>query len=172
MDSPKNEIIKKNKVIPIILTNPITLSNSNNSTTINIEAQNTTTAHSNKENTISNPTSSMNSARTEQPLLMASPHMLKLPPMPPTIHSNKGSLSSGISNKKKKKFNANKKNMFISGSRVDSNGFPIMKGGKNHKIAFKDDLVRVIHIESYKKYNLESTNEATKNCLKCFCRTF
>jgi hypothetical protein len=171
MDPPNSsEILKKNKVHPLqIPPRFITQTNSE------ADKCNPIT----KETNNSNPASTINSARTDQPLLMSSPIMPKLtPPLPlpiPLEKSKEKKLSNVSATPKKNNYKPNKstqKANLLIGTRVDCNGFPIIKGGKNHQIKFKDDLVKVIRIESYKRYNSENTNEATKDCLKCFCTIF
>lgn len=158
---------KKNKIfpLPISITKPFNpLYNSNNTTE--------TEKMKEKDTNVSNPASSMNSARTDQPLLMTSCNMLQ-PNLPQKlVISNKTIKKPNDNIKKKKNQSPETKNKLLMGSRADSHGFPIIRGGKNHKIAFKDDLVNVYYVESYKKYNIESTNATTKSCLKCLCTVF
>lgn len=48
--------------------------------------------------------------------------------------------------------------------RVDAKGNVIVKGGKKHRISFKPDIAQVIHVESYKEYNMESYNPSNTGC--------
>ena len=173
MDPLSSEPIKKNRILPLQIP-PIPFNP-------DPEKPNTST----KETAFSNPASTINSARTDQPLLMINPIMPlvpKLPPLQPLLiplgmGNGRPKLSVGTpdSPAKRKKNNPNKSihgNGLIVGGRVDAHGYPIIKGGKNHKIMFKDEVAKVILVESYKKYNIENTNEATKNCLRCFCQIF
>lgn len=107
---------------------------------------------------LTNPNSSQNSARTNQPPLMINP---LLPPP-----SNEKPLKNQSIMKKPKK------NNILDNKREDCNGFPIIKGGKNHRITFKNELVRVITVESFKKYNMDYNNLGAKHCLKSFCVIF
>lgn len=171
--TPSSDPMKKNRIVPLQIPPPQSNSES--------DKPNGTT----KETVISNPSSTINSARTDQPLLMSTPQMPLIPkialPQPQLIPFENGrpKLSIGtpdISAAKKKKHKTNKSiqkgNGLLVGGRVDGHGYPIIKGGKNHKIMFRDEVAKVILVESYKRYNMENTNEATKSCLRCLCQIF
>ena len=165
--STPTDPMKKNRIVPLQI--PLPQSNSDSD-------------KPNKETVISNPPSTINSARTDQPLLMSTPQMPLIPkitiPQPQliTFENGKPKLSLDISAAKKKKHKPNKSiqkgNGLLVGGRVDGHGYPIIKGGKNHKVMFKDEVAKVILVESYKRYNMENTNEATKSCLRCLCKIF
>lgn len=68
----------------------------------------------------------------------------------------------------------NKKTNSSIGTRKDIFGTSILKGRKEHKIYFKDNIVEVIEIESYKEY-LNEKVEFIKNdnaICACTCRVF
>jgi hypothetical protein len=50
--------------------------------------------------------------------------------------------------------------------RVDSFGYPILKGGKKHRICFREDIAKVITVDNWKMFNMDS-NLAEKT--KCMC---
>lgn len=158
---------KKNKIfpLPINITKPLNPLNTSINTT-------ETEKIKEKETNVSNPGSSMNSARTEQPLLMTPSNMLQ-PALPQKlVISNKSMKKPNDNIKKKRNQSPETKNRLLMGTRADSHGFPIIRGGKNHKVAFKEDLEKIYYVESFKKYNIESTNATTKSCLKCLCVVF
>jgi len=51
--------------------------------------------------------------------------------------------------------------------RTDTNGVNITKGGKRHKIAFKDKIEDVITVENWKEYNTDNNTSST-----CYCNIF
>ena len=66
-------------------------------------------------------------------------------------------------NEKKYKFS-----MDLSGARLDSFGYTILKGGRKHRVSFKEDLCKVIKVENWKSYNIDSTYEKKKcSCNQC-----
>jgi hypothetical protein len=53
--------------------------------------------------------------------------------------------------------------------RIDRKGKPIIKGGKKHKLTFRDlelnkELEEVFIVENYKKYNVLEPEDETTNC--------
>ena len=62
--------------------------------------------------------------------------------------------------------NRKKFSMEDYGGRLDGFGYPILKGGKKHRISFKEDMVKVIKVENWKSFNIDSSLEQKK---KCFC---
>lgn len=174
-DEPKSESEfphnKKNKVVPLSIGNSDTKNNKpflNKNKEIQLENE------KNKEGNSSSTTSGFNSARTDQPLLMT-PTIMVSSPMPKLVpisaNLNKANKKLDPIKKKKGRSPTNKNKHILSG-RLDANGYPIMKGGKNHRVTFKENLENVIVVESYKKYNVETTNANAKNCLKCLCVVF
>lgn len=49
--------------------------------------------------------------------------------------------------------------------RLDKYGYPILKGGKKHKISFREEMVKVVRVENWKMYNLDMSDGNNKN--KC-----
>jgi hypothetical protein len=49
-------------------------------------------------------------------------------------------------------------------TRNDANGVPIVKGGKRHKIKFKENIVEVQIVENWKEYNSDSTPSSSCHC--------
>lgn len=62
--------------------------------------------------------------------------------------------------------------MELCGGRLDSFGYPIIKGGKKHRISFKDDMVKVIKVENWKSFNFETNYENRKKCICQQCSIF
>lgn len=144
---------KKNKISPLsIQERPLHDSPLMNKSNNNIQ----------RETTIQS-TSSMNSARAE--INTARSDNI------PLIKSNNS--PNIIDNTSPFKISPKKKSKVIEKicGRVDALGYPIIKGGKNHKVTFKQDMVKTIKVESYKKYNGENAVKG-KDCLKCLCLLF
>ena len=57
----------------------------------------------------------------------------------------------------------------ISALRKDQFHNEIKKGGKEHKITFKENFAEIIFIESYKEYNIKSNEIKKQNneCISC-----
>ncbi len=55
-----------------------------------------------------------------------------------------------------------KKSKTLLNARSDSNGHPIKKGGKKHRIKFKDNLVDIVNITHIKNYDNNSVHENSK----------
>lgn len=88
-------------------------------------------------------------------------------------NTNSGSLMNRMNdlNVFKPKKNNIFRNLEKLQNRCDSNGFPILKGGKNHKVCFKENIAEIIKVESFKSYNCEYTN-FEKTCWDKFCVMF
>lgn len=67
----------------------------------------------------------------------------------------------------KSKYNKQKFSMSDFKGRLDCFGYPIIKGGKKHKIQFKEELVKTFKVENWKKFNQDISDNA--NALKCHC---
>lgn len=79
-----------------------------------------------------------------------------------TYDSPRGTKKTSKSPKK------HKFSMDLSGARLDSFGYPILKGGRKHRVSFKEDLCKVIKVENWKSYNMDSTYEKKKcSCNQC-----
>ena len=50
--------------------------------------------------------------------------------------------------------------------RIDSFGYPILKGGKKHRICFREEIAKVVKVENWKALNIDSSFGEKK---KCFC---
>lgn len=114
------------------------------------------------------PQTTINSARSDstkpdQPLLLSAT----------CSNTNSGSLLNRMNNVTSFKPKKNKifKNLEKLQNRCDSTGFPILKGGKNHKICFKENIAEIMKVESFKRYNCENTNWE-KTCWDRFCVMF
>lgn len=59
------------------------------------------------------------------------------------------------------------KNNDESSTRQDANGNPILKGGRKHKISFKDKVEDVKVVENWKEYNADNYTTST-----CYCNIF
>ena len=53
---------------------------------------------------------------------------------------------------------------------LDSFGYPILKGGKKHRISFKEDIAKVIKVDNWKLLNIDSSYDSRKNCLCKQCK--
>ena len=64
----------------------------------------------------------------------------------------------------KKGGRANQLHRDLLQKRLDSNGIQIFKGGKKHKILFKEKLHEVKIVENWKEYNMENYAQTTCHC--------
>lgn len=77
--------------------------------------------------------------------------------------ANNNEIDSNSSKKITKTFKS--KLPFQDLGRTDKYGYPIIKGGKKHKICFREEMVKVIRVENWKIYNLDMSDGNNKN--KC-----
>lgn len=75
----------------------------------------------------------------------------------------------GMKKAQKSPIRKHKFSLEVLGGRLDSFGYPIIKGGKKHKILFKEDLVKVIKVDNWKAFNIDSSYDNNRNwiCGKC-----
>ena len=76
----------------------------------------------------------------------------------PVKKSNQGASTSSQSGELNAQANS------VNQSRRDSRGVVIQKGGKKHRISFKNDLQTVIPVECWKQYNIESNVPQGTSC--------